>query len=144
MLSSSKFFTARRQGDTAIELSLPLLPPPPAPPSPLPQPLQIGKYSPNLWWDSYKFSKNKPRENKVVSLTNLGVWPEFKTSTSKFYIDDVTPTPWIMTTYRKVIIASEKIINFRVNSPSNHWCQIRNPAEESPGILVIICCFLFL
>ena len=39
--------------------------------------------------------------------------------------------------------ASEKIINYRVTSPSIRFCQICILAEERPGISVILCCFLF-
>ena len=49
-----------------------------------------------------------------------------------------------MTSYRKISIASEKIINYRATSPSNHYCEIRVLAGEMPGILIIICCYLFL
>ena len=47
-----------------------------------------------------------------------------------------------MASYRKINIASEKVVNYRVTSPSNHFCQIRIVAGERPGISVIICCFL--
>ena len=40
-------------------------------------------------------------------------------------------------------MANEKIINYRVTSPSNHFCQICVLAGERPGISVIISCFLF-
>ena len=39
--------------------------------------------------------------------------------------------------------ASKKIINYRVTSPSNHYCQIHILAGERPGISLIIYCFLF-
>ena len=39
-------------------------------------------------------------------------------------------------------LASEKIINYRVTSPSNHFCQIRILAGKRPEISVIII-FLF-
>ena len=39
-----------------------------------------------------------------------------------FNIDDVSPTWKLMTSYRKINIASEKIVNDRVTSPSNHCC----------------------
>ena len=38
-----------------------------------------------------------------------------------------------MKSYRKINIASEKIINYRVTSPSNHCCQINIRAQEIPG-----------
>ena len=37
-----------------------------------------------------------------------------------FNVDDGTQTSWIMTSFRKMNIASEKIKNFGVTSPSNH------------------------
>ena len=58
-------------------------------------------------------------------------------------VDDVTLSSQIMASQRKVNIASEKIINYRVTSPSNNICQIRILAGERPGISVIICCFPF-
>ena len=58
-----------------------------------------------------------------------------------YNIDDVTLRSQIMTTYRKVKIAIEKIIDYRVTSPSDHCCEIRILAREKPGILVIICGF---
>ena len=39
-----------------------------------------------------------------------------------FIVDDVTMTSQIMTSYWKISIASEKIINDRVTFPSNHCC----------------------
>ena len=47
-----------------------------------------------------------------------------------------------MTSCRKVNIASEKIINYKVTSPNNHCCQIRILAGERPEISAMICCFL--
>ena len=47
-----------------------------------------------------------------------------------FNVDDVTVTYHLMTSYRKINIASEKIINYRVTSPSNdHCCQIKGNAQ---------------
>ena len=48
-----------------------------------------------------------------------------------------------MTSYKAINITGEKIINYRVTSPSNHCCQIPIQAAEKSGISVIICC-LFL
>ena len=39
-----------------------------------------------------------------------------------FCVDDVTLTSQLMTSYRKTNIASEKVIKYRVSSPSNHQC----------------------
>ena len=57
---------------------------------------------------------------------------------------DVTLTSQLMTSYRKTKIASEKIISYRVTSPSNHCCQISIIVRERPGILVTIHFPLFL
>ena len=43
-----------------------------------------------------------------------------------------------MTSCRKINIASENITNYRVTSPSNHFCQIPILAGERPGISGII------
>ena len=56
-------------------------------------------------------------------------------------VDDVKMAIYIMTSYRKIKIAREKIINYNVISPSR--CQIRILVGERPGISVIICCYLF-
>ena len=58
--------------------------------------------------------------------------------------DDVTLTFQLMTSYRKINIASEKIIIYIVTSLSNHCCQIFIIIQEKPEILVIIHFFLFL
>ena len=42
-----------------------------------------------------------------------------------FTVDDVTASSKLMTPYRKINIARQKIINYRVTSPSNYLCQIR-------------------
>ena len=47
-----------------------------------------------------------------------------------------------MTSCRKVNIASEKIINYKVTSPNNHCCQIRILAGERPETSAMICYFL--
>ena len=60
-----------------------------------------------------------------------------------FYVDDVTLSSYIMTSKRKVNIASETIRNYRVSSSSNLLCQIYILAGERPGISVIIWYFLF-
>ena len=39
-------------------------------------------------------------------------------------VDDASLTSQLMTSYRKINITSEKIINYSVTSPSNHCCQI--------------------
>ena len=52
-----------------------------------------------------------------------------------YKVDDVT--------LRKISIASEKIINYRVTSSSNHYWQICILAGERIRISVVICCFLF-
>ena len=49
-----------------------------------------------------------------------------------------------MTSYRKINITSEKIMNYRVISTSNHSCQIRILARERPEISVKIFCFAFM
>ena len=59
-------------------------------------------------------------------------------------VDSVTLTTQAMTSYRKINIESEKIINYRVISPSIYCCQISFIVRERPGILVIIDFFLFL
>ena len=41
----------------------------------------------------------------------------------------------------KLTSQSENIINYRITSTSNHYCQIRILARERPEIF--ICCFLF-
>ena len=61
-----------------------------------------------------------------------------------FNIGGVTMTSQIIKSSRKFNIASEKIINYRVNSLSNHCCQIRILTGERLRIWHIICCFLFL
>ena len=61
-----------------------------------------------------------------------------------FNVDDITLTPHQMTLYRKIDITSEKVISYRVTSPSKHCCQISIIVSERPGIFVIIHCFLFL
>ena len=48
-----------------------------------------------------------------------------------------------MTSWPKINIASENITNYRVTSPSDHYCQILILAGERPRISFIICCFLF-
>ena len=58
--------------------------------------------------------------------------------------DDVTLTFQLMTSYRKINIASEKIIIYIVTSLSNHCCQIFIIIQEKPEISVIIHFFLFL
>ena len=59
-------------------------------------------------------------------------------------LDDVTLTSQIMTSYRKIKITSEKIVNYRVTSPSNHCCQISFIVRERPGISAMMHFFLFL
>ena len=61
-----------------------------------------------------------------------------------FNIDDVKLTSQLMTSYKKINMASEKIINCRVTSPRNHCCQINFDVLERPGISIIIHFFLFL
>ena len=62
-----------------------------------------------------------------------------------FNVDgDVTLTFQLMTSYRKINIASEKIIIYIVTSLSNHCCQIFIIIQEKPEISVIIHFFLFL
>ena len=61
-----------------------------------------------------------------------------------FNVDDVTLTFQLMTSYRKINIARENIVNYRVTSPSNHCCQISFIVWERPRILVIIHFFVFL
>ena len=46
--------------------------------------------------------------------------------------------------YLKSSSLAKFLSNYRVTSQSNHCCQISNLAGERPGILVMICCFLFL
>ena len=55
--------------------------------------------------------------------------------------DDITPKFQIMMSYRK--IACEKMINYRVTSPSNLLSDYFLPGERF-RTLVIICCFVFL
>ena len=56
-----------------------------------------------------------------------------------FNIDGVTLTSHLMMSYRKINIASEKIVNYRVTSPSKgHGYQINMIVRERPSILVII------
>ena len=64
-------------------------------------------------------------------------------SMKAFSVDDITASSKVMTPYRKINIAREKIINYRVTSPSNYSCQIRIAVQERPGILVTIHFFLF-
>ena len=59
-----------------------------------------------------------------------------------FNVDNITMTSQIMPSYKKINIASEKILNYRVTSPNNHCCLLSNSILA--GISVIICCFLFL
>ena len=40
-----------------------------------------------------------------------------------FNVDDVTLTSQIITSYRKTIIASEKIINYNVTSLNNYYVK---------------------
>ena len=54
-----------------------------------------------------------------------------------FNVEDVTPTSHRMTSYRKINITGEKIINYRVTSPSSH-SQINIIVLKRPGISVII------
>ena len=61
-----------------------------------------------------------------------------------FSVDGVRLKPQLMAPYRKINIASEKIINYRVTYLSNHCCQISITVRERPGISVIIHFFLFL
>ena len=61
-----------------------------------------------------------------------------------FNVDDATLTSQLMTLYRKIVIASEKIINYRATSLSNYCCQISFIVRERPRISVIIHVFLFL
>ena len=68
-----------------------------------------------------------------------------KTFWWRLMTDDVTLTSQLTMSYRKINIAGEKIINYRVSSPRNHCCcQINIIVRERPGILVIIHFFLFL
>ena len=56
-----------------------------------------------------------------------------------FNVEDVTLTSHLMTSYRRINIASEKNINYRVTSPSSHHCcKINIIVRERSGILVII------
>ena len=61
-----------------------------------------------------------------------------------FNVDDITLTSQQMTSYKKINIASRKIVNYRVTFPSNDCCQISFTVRERPGISVIIHFFLFL
>ena len=55
-----------------------------------------------------------------------------------FNVDNVTLAYQLMTLYRKFNIASEKIINNKMTSPSNHHCfQINIIVRERPGISVV-------
>ena len=64
--------------------------------------------------------------------------------TKAFNVDDGTLTFQLMTLNRKINIASEKIINYRVTSQSNNCCQISIIVWERLGISVMIHFFLFL
>ena len=83
---------------------------------------------------TFKFEQGRSQNFKQVPQNFMKI----------FNVDDVTLTSQIMTSYRKINIASEKIINYRFTYPSNHCCQIHILAGERPGITLIICCFLFL
>ena len=50
-----------------------------------------------------------------------------------FNIDDVSLTWQLMASYRKINIASQKIVNYRVTSPSNHCCQTSIEVRERSG-----------
>ena len=54
-----------------------------------------------------------------------------------FNFDDVTLTSQLITSYRKINMASEKIIDYRDTSPSNQSCQISFIVRERPEISVI-------
>ena len=58
----------------------------------------------------------KARCISQVRQTTPGAQPEFETSASKFHevfdVDDVTLTSQIMTSYRKIDIASKNILNY--------------------------------
>ena len=59
-----------------------------------------------------------------------------------FNFDDVTLTSQLITSYRKINMASQKIIDYRDTSPSNQSCQISFIVRESPEISVIKYFFL--
>ena len=61
-----------------------------------------------------------------------------------FNVDDIIVTPQLLTSYKKINIVSEKIINYRVTSQSHNCCQISIIVREGPGILVIYIFFFFL
>ena len=60
-----------------------------------------------------------------------------------FNADDVTLAFQLMASYKKINIASEKIINYRVTSASNNCCQISFIVPERLEISVIIHFFSF-
>ena len=60
----------------------------------------------------------------------------------EFNFDDVTLRSQLITSYRKINMTSEKIIDYRVTSPSNQSFQISFIVRESPEISVIKYFFL--
>ena len=88
---------------------------------------------------------------QFVGSRDLVAQPEFEKKAKQkkyikvFNVDNVTLKSQIMTSHRKINTTSKKIINYRVTSPSNNFCQIYiiAVAAERPGISVL-CCFLFL
>ena len=60
----------------------------------------------------------------------------------EFNFDDVTLRSQLITSYRKINMTSEKIIDYRVTSPSNQLFQISFIVRESPEISVIKYFFL--
>ena len=87
-------------------------------------------------------------ELRLLLLSIQGHSQNFKKVPQNFIkalnVDSVTPTTQPMASYRKINIESEKIINYRVISPSIDCCQISFIVRERPGISVIIDFFLFL
>ena len=90
-----------------------------------------------LVWN-YQFSDTIQRHSQ-----NLKQVPQNCMKT--FNVDEVTLISQLMTLYRKINIASEKIINYKVTFPSNHHCfQINVIVQARPGISVAIYFFVFL
>ena len=55
------------------------------------------------------------------------IWNKYPKTLWKFF---TLMSYRIIMSYRKINIVSEKIINYRVTSPSNHYCQIRTWVEK--------------
>ena len=84
------------------------------------------------WWKSRGFKNRGSRK-----------WIYFRNLKSRI-VKNFKQVPQIMASYSKTNIASEKIINYKVTSPSNHCCQISVIVGEKPEISIIIHSFLFL